>query len=207
MDSTESDTDSSCLSPELTETSYDELKFFDKTLGTTVVTTAGILEATVNDIIQGPCDDERVGRKVTLRSLEVKGQMVLVSTTARADTTNRVRLVWYIDHQTNGVVAAVLELLATAGLESFRNLPNQGRFSILYDCTFDLNCRCAGTADFGAFTQGFEFKVPLNLPIEFSGTTGLLATIRSNNIGFLMISKRSIGSTVEWHSRVRYTDD
>lgn len=207
MDYSYLDSDGDCDNTSVTgDVYYDELKFFDKTLGNTIVTTGGIVEATVNDVVQGVASDDRVGRKCTIRILDVRGQLTLPETTDRADTADRVRLVWFVDKQCNGVIATVLELLETASLDSFRNMPNEGRFDFLSDCTYDLNATCGGPLAFGKLIKGFEFNCEMTLPIEFQGNSGLLETIRSNNIGFLMISRLGLAS-LTWHSRIRFTDD
>lgn len=192
--------------PYLLDEGDEEIKFFDKTLAATVIDTAGVLESTMNDLEQGTLSFDRLGRKVTLRQIEVRGEVVIAATATRANTTNKIRLIWYIDTQTNGVVATTTGLLATANVDSMRSLPNQSRFYFLYDKTFEMNTVAGGNADFGASGEHFQFVRELELPIEFSGTTGVLTEIMSNNIGCLMIAERALSSTVGWHSRVRFTD-
>ncbi len=199
-----------------TETAFDrttgsELKFFDTTRAQTVVAATGtIMNNSLNLIVQGTDENERIGRKCTIVSLGMRGSFVLPATTAVANTSDRVRVIVYVDQQTNGVTAAVTDILAAATIDNFYDLPNSGRFVILADYQTIINSK-GGVGDgttnlFVKTTEPFVLSVRLNLPIEFSGTGGFLTEIQSNNIGILAITESGFAA-FGYTARVRYSDE
>lgn len=123
------------------------------------------------------------------------------------------RVILFLDKQANGAAAAVTDILeGSAGQDwqSFNNLNNKDRFHILYDQTHALNYQA------GIKTQGdvevqpecswnFSMYRDVNTLIQYSGTTGTIANIASNNYGFLIISKNAIAG-MESEIRTRWTD-
>lgn len=160
----------------------------------------------LNLIPQGVTESSRVGRKCKVTRLDFKGQMVLPSTDLNT-TDEQMRIIVYLDKQCNGTAATILDILETASINSFRNLSNTNRFSILSDKTVAMTAKVAGgsTAISGDMLQSFRRNISVNAPLEFSNTTGALTEIRSNNIGLLAITlhgQASLGYTC----RVRFSD-
>lgn len=188
-----------------------ELKFHDIDVDDSAIATTGTIlnSGSVNLIAQGTEEDQRIGRKVVIKSINWRGTLVVPSSSAASTVplgiTDTVRIIMYIDKQCNGATATVTDILATANYQSFNNLSNKERFRTLFDRTFD--CMPSGiggdgtTNTAGASAQSFSFYHKCNLPIEFSATAGALTEIRSNNIGVLAISRD--GSTVTLDSKVR----
>ncbi len=100
-------------------------------------------------------------------------------------------------------------MLETADYQSFNNLSNAGRFRVLMDRTHTMVSRSAAgdgtTNDSGedAF-NGTWFK-DVNIPIEYSAGAGVIAEIRTNNIGVLLISHLN-GTLLDSQFRIRFTD-
>lgn len=189
-----------------------EMKFLDTTVGTTTIATTGTLLSTSLLVIpQNNTESGRIGRKCTVKQLSLKGNIDLAVATLSNQTSDVLRIIVYVDKQTNGIAATVGGILATATYNSFRNLSETGRFSILMDKSYGLQCP-AGQGDgvtfsFSETARPWSMNRKLNLPIEYdaSATTGVLTTIRSSNIGVMAISKAGIAK-FDFVARVRYSD-
>ncbi len=189
-----------------------ELKFFDRDLDDTPITTAGAITDSINKIAQGVTEVTRVGRKCTIKSINWRFLVWLPEQDAVADplAPDSVRIILYIDKQTNGATAAVTDILETASWLSFRNLANTARFNVLMDKTTSINFLGLGSDGAGVVSQtqvnkSLTFFKKCNVPIEFDGTTGAITEIRSNNLGVLLISSNG---TANFSSkiRVRFSD-
>ncbi len=188
-----------------------ELKFFDTTRADTAMGSSGaIANLSLNLIPQGVTESERVGRKCRIRSLVMRGEMVQPTTTDVAAAGAKGRVIIYVDKQCNGATAAVLDILDTATVNSFRNLANSGRFQILMDKTYNMSVRASagnGTANDTAewLVPWSFFKSTCDIPIEFDNTTGAITEVKTNNIGVLTIANE--GATLFGYiARVRFSD-
>ncbi len=187
-----------------------ENKFFDTARASVAIGTGGtITNLSLNLIPQGVTESTRVGRKCTIKGLFIKGQLFLNEVTDGSSSADVARVIIYHDKQANGTTAAVLDILETATLNSFRNLSNSNRFRILHDKTMNLAIPSAAgngtTQEWGRVMKNFKINKKLSMPIEFSATTGAITEIRSNNIGVLMISSAGF-ATVLYTARVRFSD-
>ncbi len=189
-----------------------ELKFHDLDIDQDPPATAGtIAEDSCVTIAQDMTESTRIGRKCVIRSINWRFRIVKKVSTAAADTSDVCRVILYLDKQCNGVTAAVTDILESADFQSFNNLANKSRFRTLMDREYALNS-CAGggdgtTEDYGENVTIDSFFKNCNIPIEYdnSATTGAIATVRSNNIGVLLISqdaKCSFSSKM----RLRFSD-
>ncbi len=189
-----------------------ELKFDDTAQGAAISTTTGtILQNTLLIIPEGVGEEQRIGRKINLLKLQFRGRLFLPTTTAEAETTDIIRLIVYHDKQCNRAAATVAQLLQTSAFDSWRNMSFTHRFSFLYDRSFAVNITAAGgngTAfEGGAHEFPLQFYIPLKgMPIIYNSsvTTGVLTSIESNNIGFMIISS-SGNAGVEREFRIRFT--
>lgn len=172
-------------------------------------------EASLLRIGEGNGESDRLGRKITLRTLHIRGELSLKPTVPESpDGAVVIRMIIYQDRQTNGTAATPLEILQNVGPGTlryyrYRNLSNKSRFNILADVTRSMNSTFATTAGPGALSKHLAINKTLNMPIQYSeeSTTGSLSTIRSNNIGILFL--KSVGSAaISFYgtARVRYTD-
>ncbi len=189
-----------------------EKKFFDTTLGGTASTTAGaIVNASLNIVPEGNGESDRIGRKITIHNIRMRGQLNLFASPASTSGTI-VRVMVYQDMQTNGAAATVGDLLESANWRAYRNLANQSRFVVLLDKVMAISPQAATitSADVIA-TQNvarvFHFNKKCAIPIEFdnSATTGVITSQRSNNIGVLYIAEAAT-VTLDYICRIRYTD-
>ncbi len=191
-----------------------ELKFHDVDFDNEPVASGGAIEATINVIPQGITESERIGRKCTITNIGWRYDIFLVKVDAQATATNGdvLRVILYLDKQTNGATATVLNILQTADYQSFNNLSNKGRFTILMDKTHVINYLSlasdnAGVVSSANVTRSFTFFKKTNINIEYddSAATGALTTIRTNNLGILTISREGQVRIVS-KIRLRFSD-
>ncbi len=188
-----------------------ELKFHDVEVNDALIAQNGVIQntGTINIIPQGTDENERVGRKCTIKSILWHYNLTL-SESSSVGAIDTIRCILYLDKQANGLTAAATDLYKTDNYQSFRNLANSGRFEILYDKTHALNHQAAagnGTAnDAGAWGIDRSFYKTVNIPIEFSGTAGSLTQIRSNNLGILHFAKAGARVVLDSKIRLRFSD-
>jgi len=188
-----------------------EVKFKDTTKAQTALANAGtIFNDTLLGMIEGNTDSTRIGNRITVKSVMLRGDARLPSTAASTDTSQIVRIIVYLDRQANGATAAVADILASADYRSFNNLDNSDRFRTLAEETIDLTLSGA-TPSGAAYTYGetkksFFMKAKLNLDVKFKGNAGTVADLASSNIGVLVISETDGLGTLGYIARVRYTD-
>lgn len=194
-----------------------ELKFLDTTCDDALVSTSGTLNGDItplNGLIlipQGDGESARIGRKVNITKIGIRMTLVLPNTTTLALMDDTVRVILIQDKQCNGALPAVTDVLQNASFDSFNNLANSQRFHTLWDKTVSLSTMGLGVTTAPAqssapVNKSISKYIKCNIPIEYSGTTGNVTTIRSNNIFFLYIS-RSGAMKVECEMRFRYSDN
>lgn len=189
-----------------------ELKFHDVIIDDAVIATGGVIVPTINIIPQGITEVQRIGRKCTIKSINWKYRLDIPEIDAQADAGNGdvVRIIVYLDKQTNGATAAVTDILETNDEHSFRNLANVGRFTILMDKMHvllygTLASDGAGLVSSAAVIREYSFYKKCDIPIEFNAAAGVLTEMRSNNIGVLLVA-RSGTSRLQSTFRLRFTD-
>lgn len=194
-----------------------ELKFLDTNSAAAISAIIGTVHSSsLVTIPQDGTESGRVGRKVTVKSLHVRGLCVLAGTSDFNNTDDTVRLMIVLDKQCNGTAATPADILeagaGTVTIDSFNNLANKSRFRVLKDTKICMNLNGAvdsvNNVVAGNRTVPFEYHFSnLNLPIEYdnSATTGALATVRSNNLLVLGISSDQ-RATIRYTARVRYSD-
>jgi len=189
-----------------------EVKFLDNTDVNTspIATTGSILNSgSLNLIAQGTDENERIGRKCTLKSIHLRGNFFLPADTD-LDNSDYARLILYWDRQANGAAATAANIMERTDINSFRNLSNTGRFVILADITEELNIQAASgdggaNNDTGRVEKCFTINKKVNIPLEFDSTAGAITELRSNNVGVLCFSNHAEAGVI-FDARVRFTD-
>lgn len=189
-----------------------ELKFHDVDLDDAVITLGGQITETINIIPQGVTESQRIGRKCTIKQILWHYQLNLPEADAVANPPNpdAVRVIMYLDKQANGAAAAVTDIIESADWQSFRNLANSSRFTILLDRMVQMNYDTmasdgAGLVSTSKVNWDLTFYKNCNIPLEFNSTTGAMSEIRSNNLGVLLLGQNGVagfGSKI----RLRYSD-
>ncbi len=184
-----------------------ELKFFDGAQALTAAAPAGaIFSPSLNLIPQGVTESSRVGRKCTAKSLHMTITVVLPNIVTDEKASDCYRIIVYKDKQTNGATAAVLDILEAAQYNSYRNLANSGRFVTLYDKTKTIVSPANDTGDCTQTEVTWSINLRCNMPLEFSGVTGAIGEIRSNNLGVLVVN-RTTAVKVGYTWRLRFSDN
>lgn len=189
----------------------DEKKFLDTplTLEDPVAATGNVYDSLV-EIPQGAGESQRVGRKCTITAISLRYVVSLNNTSTPSSTEDGCRVIIFHDKQCNGAIAPITQVLASDTYLSYNNLANKERFRILSDKFHDLSSTAGsydGTNDqFGAKGVTKSVYLRCDIPIEFSGATGAIAEIRSNNIGVLIISDKA-KCNFSGLARVRYSDN
>ena len=184
-----------------------ELKFFDTDIDDTIVATGGVVFPSINLIPQGVTESQRVGRMCTIQSIHWR----YLCDQPRRDAqgvpalNDAIRVIMFVDKQANGAAAPAAQILDDLVIHGFRNLSNQGRFVFLLDKVIDLHYLTLASDNAGVVSQGdttdeFTFKYNGPIPIEFNSTAGVIAEVRSNNIGVLLVSRTG---TAGFSSKVR----
>ncbi len=188
-----------------------ELKFHDLTTVDAVVAAGhSIMTLSANLIAQGTTEIERLGRRCVIRQIHWKWRITLPTDASGAlSVGDSVRLLLYVDRQANGATASSSDILEVNDIHSFNNLANSGRFRTLMDRTYTLNAS-AGAGD-GAVNDTAqtriigEFHKKVNIKIEFSGVTGAITEVRSNNIGIMLVGQTGVAA-FQGRMRLRFTD-
>ncbi len=213
-----------------------EKKFYDINLALDPIATSGGFAAVVadgpvaftsslNDILQGAGEQQRIGRKCTIVNIYCRFVFSFLGTLlgsnaenmAEADKAHEtIRVIIYWDKQCNGAAISSAELLETDVYSAFRNLANIKRFRILHDKLYTFNTTAIVSGDGTAATDtkvvGKDWHINISkkifIPIEFAAALGALTEIRSNNIGIIFWGKH--GGRVELSDaskiRLRFID-
>ena len=192
-----------------------ERKFYDTSYAAaTIPVTGSITSNTVCDVAAGTGESQRVGRKICVKQLIIKGYAFLPDATDKQNTADFVKIVVYGDKQANGAAATIANLLSSADVLSFNNLDNSMRFKTLASKIVTLHASGVGhgesstpasSTQTGRGLRHFVINIPLNAIIEFSGTGGGVADLTSNNIGIYAITQAG-DIQLEYKVRIRYTD-
>ncbi len=191
----------------------EELKFHDVDVDDAAIATAGTIQngGTINIIAQNTTESTRIGRKCTIRAINWRYSIDLPAQASMSETAEIVRVIMYLDKQCNGATATTTNILETDDYQSFNQLANKSRFRILMDRTHTLVSPSGIAGPVTGLTQYEDsFFAKVNIPLEYdnSASTGALTTIRSNNLGVLLISKTgdSTGCAFDSKIRLRFSD-
>lgn len=186
-----------------------ELKFFD-TANSFLVDATGEVPATgqLSLIVQGTDEDERIGRKCTVRSIHIRGTVVLQP--AAAANASTVAYVYVVqDTQCNGAAAAITDVLDTSSMATaMSNLDNSGRFRILKRFVFNLTSQAGVTTAYNNVTIPIEWYKRCSIPLDFSAPAGAITSLRSNNLFLLAGTDALSDDIVSFNAttRLRFSD-
>lgn len=184
-----------------------EKKFLDTSIQNTADVSAGVIIPSLNLIPQGVTDVTRVGNKVTLTKVNLRGLAAMEDFGTAAFSGGVLRTILFIDKQTNGATAAVLDILRTAAVLSFRNMDNLDRFIILDDTTIRVPIESANVLHTAISRFPWSVNKKINVDVHFSGTTGAITELRSSNIGLLYIADLAVvDAAILGNARVKFVD-
>lgn len=156
-------------------------------------------------IVQGITASTRIGRKIMLRKIQVRG----FYTNTNADPGGGVfRFDVFLDRQANGAIPSGLTVYDNTDLtpgNDFLNLDNSHRYKRLASLTKYITSDEARVANTHV---PFECNIDCDIPVMYDTTAGTIADITSANI--LFVPACSVTTTanqaVSYAWRFRYTD-
>lgn len=167
-----------------------QTKYVDTVQAPTVITTTSTITQLVT-ITNGMDENSFIGNRVILKSILMR-MAVTVNVTSMQ---NLLRIALVQDKQSNGGTPSVTDIFATSSFLSPLNDDNSKRFKILHDTTFAVGA---------ASDQIVIDKWYRKLKIAQKNVNG---TIETNDIYLVQISDQATnGPSVQWYSRVRYTN-
>ena len=163
-------------------------------------------------IAQGVTESTRVGRKVCVHDINIKGRVSMAAGTTVTGGHNQVHLQLILDNQCNGANATMADIYETvaSGIDSYRNLANQRRFRVLWKKSITLNAPLAGdgsTQDHPTIIRSFAMHKSCEIPIVYDATTGVVGEIQSSNIFLIAVAHQTTAAcTLNARGRVRFVD-
>lgn len=193
------------------------VKFFDTTVSIAPIPIAGAVADSLNLVPEGTSQSNRIGRKIELIGLEIRGfwETPKVTDTGDPNLGDICRVIVFNDKQPNKAAATCADILELCTLNSPFTMTNVGRFDIYKDWTKDMqytmvasNNATPGKYSTPAVNGHFIWMIPLpDISIEYDSefADGRLASITVNNIGILFISIRARAG-LALTARIVYTD-
>lgn len=186
-----------------------EMKFIDTTLVTDPIATNS-LRFNLSTIPVGNGESERIGRKVVLKSMALRGRFQLNAGANPVLSSVNVRITLLQDTQTNGVGFGMTQWLEADQFAEYANLANTGRFKILEVQKFNLSrqagAEVGGLGNFPETGRWYECFKKFNIPMEYDNVDGDVTTQRTNSLWWV-VQVDSVGiSAFSLKTRLRYTD-
>jgi len=185
-----------------------ELKYFD-TANAFNIDSTGEVPATgqLCLIPMGAGASARIGRDVCIHSLHLKWNLNYSPGAVTTGVTS-VGIYLLLDKQANGAAAGVTDVFTGNELtQDHLNLENSDRFCVLKRWHLVFKSRAGVSADFADDLKNIEYFMRLNIPLKYSGSTGAITELKTNNI-FVMASAFASDDlvTVSGTTRLRYSD-
>ena len=187
-----------------------ENKWFDTALSFTFASTAVVPASGQLALIpQGTEGDERIGRKTTIHSIQLRAQLAFAP--AANDVSGLAYLYLVQDMQCNGSAAGVSDILTGTNLATaLINMSNSSRFRILKRFVWELNqpgVAASGTYNTPVFRH-LEYFKKCRIPMEYSSTTGAIGEIKSNNIFLVAGCSSGVSGLIDVSGacRLRFSD-
>ncbi len=194
-------------------------KFLDTSFDVSSIASAGSLSSSLCLLPQGTGQSERLGIHVDISTLHLKFVAVKLGGGSNASTAGFVRVLALLDHQCNGAMPAVTDILQTAGYLSFHKVTEYSRFHLLYENTFIVtsmpgaSAKAAGDPDlipiipeYGMNIYQGDAMIPLDLHVSYKDAGATVASITGSNLLILVIT--DLDNNVDFHMncRIRYVD-
>lgn len=182
-----------------------ETGFVDNALAAFECSTTGTI-ALVNTVPQGASVNQRVGKKIILKSMQFRGQWIAGQTTVTADAA----VILVYDKRPTGALPAITDILVTVNSQSFNNDANSGRFQIIkrWDSNF-VGPSVAPTNE--TAVQSADYFVKLrNLPVVYKAAgTGAIGDIEQGALYLVSVGDKATGTLAPiWSTaqRLRFLD-
>jgi len=181
-----------------------ELKFWDVAEANYVADTTGTVTL-LNGISAGDDYDNREGRQILLKSVQIRGRVHPFDTTT-LPTHARVLLVW--DNAATGGAPTIANILTASTSNSFPLVNNQTRFTILRDMSFFVGgISTTATSSYAMAPSGHtvEAYLKINQLVQYSSTA---ASINNGALYLVTIGDQAANAGAQFTlaTRVRFVD-
>lgn len=196
-----------------------EKKAIDIAGGLVNITTTGSFTL-LNGIVQGTDINQRIGRKIILRSIFLRAYVYVepavnpTSPLLAAAQVGRIMLVW--DRQANATTPAVTDILQTVAVNAQLNLANRDRFVILKEKMFAFDPMIYNTTASSSVASLnrtiVNVKIYKKLWLESifnAGNGGAVGDIQSGALYLFTVGSIAAGTTdmnIAYTSRIRFED-
>jgi len=181
-----------------------ELNFKNTDISGTESTTARVV--LLNGIAQGTSASERVGRRITIKSVELKARL----SAGASGTLAAVRYAIVLDRQANAATASFTDIYDAALPESLRNISNKARFQVVWDSGIMPVIGNASTILTDDSRHSVEFYKKVGYPVQYNAVSGgTIGDIQTNALYFVSIGDVAAGVTAPvmvGQARIRYAD-
>lgn len=186
-----------------------EVKFLDTSNAAAAIAAgpASGIVSTIVSTINGAGPSQRVGRKIRVVGIEYA--VSILCNFAAPLATDTVQFDVWLDRSSNGAAATAVQLYtasAVPGTNQFPNLFNEERFKRLHTEEHIFQAQSAIGAATAQSLYKMEGKVKCNYVIEYTGNTGTVADLASNNIFVCYSSDNGYCALNAALYRVMYTD-
>jgi len=182
-----------------------ETGFVDTNTAIYALDTTGSI-ALISTIAQGTSVNQRVGKKIALKSLQSRGY-VLNSATA---TVNDCAILVVYDKRPTGALPSITDILVSASAQALNNDANSGRFKILKRMDFFLIGNSTSTTEATGMSSDFYLDLK-GLPCVFKAAgTGTIADIEEGALYLVTVGITAAGTAAAAASlsfRTRFVDN
>jgi len=164
-----------------------ELKFFDTGISYIYDKFLNDPGKSLNLMPQGDTESTRDGRSAWIKSIQVRG-LFEYTTGFSTHSDNCVHMWLVLDMQANGTQAATDNVFMDYapgdwdGGRTMLNLDNSSRFRVIKEWIVSMNAKAGLNGDYDRILFPIEYYKKCNIKVEWSGTTGAITEVRSNNI-------------------------
>lgn len=152
----------------------------------------------LNGIATGDDDTNRDGRKVTCKSVLIRGQVSVGAT----PTSAAYRCLIVYDKQANGATPAITDILGNVNMTGMNNLNNRERFVIVSDYT--------GSVEATQKTiEPLKIYRKLNMETIYQSTGATITSIATGSLFFVTMGNLAAGATaplITVNTRVRFVE-
>jgi len=185
-----------------------ELKVRDVDYASYTADTTGQVQL-LNGIASGADYTERIGRKIRMKSLFVRG--ICQQGDATGVLINLARMIIVYDKQTNGSAPVISDILKESNSASQLNLENRDRFVVLADMTNYTGAlvTTATQTYTGQQAHVVERYIKLNHEVVFGGTTNNVGDVATGGLFAVFIGNRAAGDASAYlvSFRLRFVDN
>lgn len=187
-----------------------ETGFVDTALASYNMDTTGSI-ALIPTIAQGASVNQRIGKKIVLKSLQARGQVFNGAT----GSINDVAFLIVYDKRPTGALPAITDILVTATAAAMNNDANSGRFQILKRCDFLLVGNITGTpatqslTETSALSADFFLDLKMKPEVFKAAGTGAIGDIEEGALYIVTVGSIAAGTaaaTLSMAFRTRFVD-